>query len=372
MVGQEPLKLLILVRFQAWQQSSLVSKDLEGSVCYYVIMIVKEATFLDFDKKGKLNKFYSWIPNLYLSPQMGDIEIKLEDDFYICSKQKHKFYRGIINDHIKNNFNVVNIRSVILFFKYPKNYKYYFLAEDKVRRFLSAVKIFYGKNSDSLLGLSISDNQREKYYKFDNYSSYSDRHREIITDVHIRRNFIEIKDKKELNQIKLIYKNLGVVDSENFHKYSPLHNSIKFFEHSYDERWTVLKTMLLFISLESILSEKTEVAYKIASRASYLLYPKDPSNRIKIFNFLRKAYTIRSSFAHGGNFEREIRKIEERMKKDKSVEYYGFHDDFIKDLENIVTGCLKRILLNRELTIIFSLENNQEKVSEYLDKLVIG
>lgn len=335
-------------------------------------MTIKEVDYVDYDNRKNLNKFYSWIPNLYLSPDMGDIQIKLEEDFYICSKQKHKFYVNIISDYVKNNFNTVNINSAILFFKYPKNNKYYFIGEGKVKRFLCAVKIFYSKNCDSLLSLSISDNQKHKYYKIDNYSNYTDRHREVMADVHIKRDFIEIKNRKELNQIKIIYKNLGIVDSENFHKYSPLHNSIKFFEHSYSQRWTVLKTMLLFISLESVLGGKTEITYKIATRASYLLYPKDSNNRIKIFNFLKKAYDIRSSFAHGGNFEKEIKKIENKMVQDKGVKYYGFHDDFIKDLEAIVTGCIKTILLKDELTNIFSLENGQEKISKYLDELVIG
>jgi hypothetical protein len=44
----------------------------------------------------------------------------------------------------------------------------------------------------------------------------------------------------------------------------------------------------------------------------------------------------------------------------------------MKDLENIVTGCIKTILLDKKLTTVFSKENNQEEVSTCLDELVIG
>lgn len=333
---------------------------------------IKELDFLDFKHKDNLNKFYSWVPGLHLSDKIKNRNIKLEDGFFICSQEQHKTYRKIIGDYVKENFNVINISSVILFYKYSKDYRYYFIAQDKVRRFLTSVKIFYNKNVDNILELSVSDNKDDKYFKIDNLSGYSDRQRELITDVYWNRNFIEIKDENDLKQIKKIYNNLGIADIENFHKYSPLHNSVKFYEHSYSERWTLLKTMLLFISLESIFGEKTEIAYKISSRASYLLYPKNSKKRLEVFNFLKKAYGIRSSFAHGGNVEVDIQKIERQMKENKGVDYYGFHHDFVKDLESIVIGCLKNILLDKKLTELFSSTQNNNEISKYLDSLVIG
>ncbi|NCS98858.1 hypothetical protein GW764_01590 [Candidatus Parcubacteria bacterium] len=333
---------------------------------------IKELDFLDLEHKDNLNKFYSWIPGLRLSDKIKDRNIKLEDGFFICSQEQHKTYRKIIGDYVKENFNVVNISSVVLYFKYPKDNRYYFVAQDKVRRFLTSVKIFYNQNVDSILELSVCDNKDEKYFRIDNLSEHSDRQRELITDVYWRRNFIEIENEEYLKKIKKIYNNLGIADVENFNKYSPLHNSIKFYEHSYRERWALLKTMLLFVSLESILGEKTEITYKISSRASYLLYPKNSKKRLEIFNFLKKVYGIRSSFAHGGNVETDIRKIEKQMKENKGVDYYGFHDDFVKDLESIVIGCLKIILLDKKLTELFSSTTNSKKISKFLDELVIG
>ena len=333
---------------------------------------IKKLDFLDFEHKDSLNKFYSWIPGLRLSDKIKDRNIKLEDGFFICSQEKHKTYRKIMGDYVKENFNVVNISSVVLYYKYPQNSKYYYVAQDKVRRFLTSVKIFYNQNVDSILELSICDNKNDNYFKIDNLSEYSDRQRELITDVYVRRNFIEIENEEDLKKIKKIYNNLGVADVENFHKYSPLHNSIKFYEHFYRESWTQLKTMLLFVSLESILGEKTEITYKVSSRASYLLYPKNSKKRIEVFNFIKKAYGIRSSFAHGGNVESDIRKIEKQMKENKGVDYYGFHDNFVKDLESIVIGCLKIILLDRKLTELFSSTTNNKQISKYLDELVIG
>ncbi len=333
---------------------------------------IKELDFLDFEHKKNLNKFYSWIPGLRLSKKIKDRNIKLDDGFFICSQEQHKTYRKIIGDYVKENFNVVNISSVVLFYKYPEDNKYYYITQDKVRRFLTSVKIFYNQNVDSILELSVCDNKDEKYFRVNNLSEHSDRQRELITDVYWRRNFIEIENEEDIKKIKKIYNNLGIADIENFNKYSPLHNSIKFYEHSYRERWTLLKTMLLFVSLESILGEKTEVTYKISSRASYLLYPKNSKKRLEIFNFLKKAYGIRSSFAHGGNVEVDIKKIERQMKENKSIDYYGFHDDFIKDLESIVIGCLKVILLDKKLTKLFSSSKNNKKISKYLDELTIG
>jgi len=237
---------------------------------------------------------------------------------------------------------------------------------------LSSVKIFYAKNCDSILGLSVCDNVKDKFFKIDNYSNYTDRHREIITDVYWRRNFIEISNESELRRIKKIYRNLGVIGTEDFYKYSPLHNSVKFYEHSYNERWTLLKTMLLFVSLESIFGEKTEIAYKISSRASYLLHPNDSKKRLEVFSFLKKAYNIRSSFSHGGNVENDICLIEEQMKKNKNIENYDFHHDFVKDLESVVVGCLKNILLDDKLAKLFSSNKNSKGISEYLDNLVVG
>lgn len=342
---------------------------MDSNFCYDVLMSRKmnKLDFLDFKHKDNLNKFYSWIPGLRLSSKIKDRNIKLENNFFILAQEKHKNYRKIIGDYVKENFNVINISSVILFYKYPKDYRYYYIAQNKVRRFLTSIKIFYNKNVDNILELSACDNRDEKYFKIDNLAGYSDRQRELITDVYWRRNFIEIKDENDLKQIKKIYTNLGIADIENFHKYSPLHNSVKFYEHSYNERWTVLKTMLLFISLESILGEKTEIAYKISSRASYMLYPKNSKKRLEVFNFLKKAYGIRSSFAHGGNVEAGIRKIEKQMKENKGIDYYGFHDD----LESIVIGCLKNILLDKKLTKLFSSTANNNEISKYLDSLVI-
>lgn len=328
---------------------------------------IKEIDYIDLEKRGDRNKFYSWVPGLYLSKNIKDRDIKFDDKLYICSKKGHKTYRGIIEKYTKDNFNLVNLSSIILFYKYSKDEKYYYAGEERVRRFLSAVKIFYNKNSDSLLGLSVCDDKKDGYFKIDNYSTNSYRHRDIITEVHWRRKFIEIKDEDELKQIKIIYKNLGIIDIENFYKYSPLHNSVKFFEHAYNKDWILLKIMLLFISLESILGEKTETTYKISSRASYLLYPNEPNKRIEVFNFLKKAYAVRSNFAHGGDVEKELLKIDRKMQDDNNVEDY----DFVKELQKIVVGCLRVILLDEELTKLFS-SKNKDKISIYLDNLVIG
>lgn len=275
--------------------------------------------------------------------------------------------KKVIHDYVKDNWKLSNLSSVIAVFKYNNSEEKYFSAEDRVRRFQTAVKIFYSKNCNVLLEVSTDG---KNFFGPNDYSKHSIKNEDILQDVYWKRwnDLIKIETANDLKQIKTIYKNLEIAQIEDFWAYSKIHNALKFFEQAYITDWTLLKTILLFISLESIFGDKTEIAYKVAIRCSYFLYPNDKTKRREVFKFIKEGYKIRSLFIHGENVEKETTKIIRRKSEEKR-EHYSFDRSFQKELTDILSESLKKILLDEQLTK--TLTSKESKISEYFDNFVL-
>jgi hypothetical protein len=320
------------------------------------------------DERLQYTKYYSWILGLYLNDGVfNEKKIFLGDGLEITSQTKEKEARKKIKKYINKNFNIGNSNSVILKYIYSGEKNKSFEGERKVNRFITAVKVFYGCECVSMLGLPAI---KKKLLNVHDFSEFPGRE-EVITDVIWRGKKITISSNDEIKDLKKIYKNLGVVNIENDHMYSPLHNSIKFYEHAYDTKWTLLKVTLLFISLESLFNERAEITYKIALRVSKLIYPDNQLKRKEVFEFIKNGYKVRHSFVHGSDPYKDAKKVTSKIESKRELEYYGFHDDFPNELSKIVTDCLKAILLDDELTKIFLSLGADEEKNDFLDNLLL-
>jgi hypothetical protein len=227
---------------------------------------------------------------------------------------------------------------------------------DRVRVFITAIRIFTEKRADALYDFSIKNTKTKEYYlPFDlNAGRY---------DPYEHRNVSVIRTKKDFNAIKRIHKRMIEAKMEKPIHYSKLHNATEFFRHAYEEHWTLLKTTLFFTALESLFSDssKSEVTEKIAVRTAYLLHPNDSKMRKEVYIFIKRGYEIRSLFVHGSNTEAGVNKIMKRFQTEKAIDYYGFSDDFVEDLNQIVCGCLKKCYLHQPFFNFFTKEKYKEQ-----------
>lgn len=310
-------------------------------------------------------KHISYSHNLFFNDELSRKDIKIDDSLWIINGSKEKNGRNFLINFIKQKTRSIRISGSYFLYIYSGKRKNRFEAEDCVRRFLTAVRIYKNKNCDSDIYFSIEDSLKKKYYK-----PY-DLRKDVLG--FYDRNSSTISSRKELNTIKKIYKNLDEVKINDHLHYSKLHNAITFFNHSYDEHWTLLKTTLFFTSLESLFSDsqRSELTYKIALRTSYFLHPKDSEKRKEVFNFIKMGYEIRSYFVHGSNSEERINKLMKKYQIKKKVDWYGFHHHFIEDLQEIVVSCLRKILLDKKYIGFFAYDKKDKEVNDFFDNLVM-
>lgn len=233
--------------------------------------------------------------------------------------------------------------------------------------FITAVRIYKNTPCDTRIHFSIEDTRKNKFYRpFDFF--------DFTSDLFGSNGKSYIDSRKELNIIKKIYEQLKEAKFEKTIYYSKIYNAVKFFNHSYNEKWTLLKTTLAITALESLFSDsdKNEITYKIAIRSAYFIYPNKPKERKETFDFVKYAYNIRSHFVHGSNVEKELTKIEKKLHQKKGGDYYSFHDNFVRDLNDIVTRCLAKALLDKVSFNFFnSTSLSSQDEADFYDKLVL-
>ena len=105
-------------------------------------------------------------------------------------------------------------------------------------------------------------------------------------------------------------------------------------------------------------------------RTSYFLYPEDSAARRELFDLLRVAYDIRSSFVHGSRVDEE--KYTKKLQKMKNNDNYSLWYSLPDELNKVLAGVLLKILINQECLEFFSGNPDSIAETEFYDKLVLG
>lgn len=80
----------------------------------------------------------------------------------------------------------------------------------------------------------------------------------------------------------------------------------QFFNEAFAIRFSG-RYLMLMATMESLLgTDKQEVTFQIASRASWLLHPDDYDKRIEEYKKIKKLYNLRSSIIHGSKYKPEL------------------------------------------------------------------
>jgi hypothetical protein len=304
-----------------------------------------------------VTKTIAYSHNVFFTDELKNKKLKIDGSLTLLNDKAEIQAVSFLKQFVSERRGESNLNGTFFCFVHDiKKRNRAYDAMDRVRVFIAAVRIFTENRADALYDFSIGDIKKKEYFlPFDlnagDYDTYNFRDTSVI------------RTKKDFNVIKTIHKKLIEAKLEKSMHYSKLYNATEFFRHAYDEHWTLLKTTLFFTSLESLFSDssKSEVTEKIAVRTAYLLHPKDSLKRKEVYTFIKRGYEIRSLFVHGSNTEARVNKIMNRFAKEKGIDYYGFHDDFLKDLNSIVCGCLRRCYLHEPYFHFFTNEKYKEQ-----------
>ncbi|HEY0948350.1 MAG TPA: hypothetical protein VGE53_02595 [Candidatus Paceibacterota bacterium] len=302
--------------------------------------------------------------NLFLRGELENKNLKIDNELSVINRTREEEATSFLAGFVRPALRTTTLPGTFFLHKY-KSEKKAFEAEDRVRTFLTAVKIF--KNSWCSSNFSFSIGPRNKFYRPFNLTGRVD-------EIFFSQKNTTLSSMTEFNKIKKIHQRLYSAGFENHLHYSKLCNATVFFNRSYEEAWTLMKTTLAFTAIESLFSDssKSEVTYKVALRTATFLYPKDFLKRREVFNFIKRGYDIRSYFVHGSDVQKRVETLMKKFAEEKG-EAYDFHRNFIQDLEGIVAECLKKILLDEKLFAFFSNEKiSPAEESEFYEKLSLG
>lgn len=120
----------------------------------------------------------------------------------------------------------------------------------------------------------------------------------------------------------------------DFTKNRRLQTAIVRFDFSYDVG-LIYRPIDLMIAFEALyLAEEQELAYKLATRAAYLL-GNTQERRTFVYSALRKAYILRSKLVHGGDIPHEV----------KIAKRYSFEThEFVLEVEDLLRESIKKFM----------------------------
>lgn len=316
----------------------------------------------------EITKTLGYLKSLRFNFGVDKKPIKISEDIFILPFDNK---RDNIN-YLKNNWNinstyVENIESYGTFVLHSlgkkRILKNVWESHDKFSNLSLAVRLISYKKCDNYITLHYDDSLKQVLY----YPTSSSGH-EVYTD----RNDFSYLGKKDVKRLRNLYKKIEdntFPDTIDPDKYSRLNNALRFYNIAYSTDWHLMKVILLFVSLESLFSDKddhSDISYKVRLRSSYLLFPnkKDKEKRQEIFEHLKHGYDIRSKFLHGDNVEKEILK---KQKKHKIGEFM-YLTDYLPILNKIVSDILSKVLEDNESLKFFSKNKNESDE----DKLFFG
>lgn len=139
-------------------------------------------------------------------------------------------------------------------------------------------------------------------------------------------------------------------------KYNRVLNAFIFFQLGYLAHYSKLRVVPFVTALESLFNtSEQEVGYSLRIRCSAFL-GNDQEEKEILIKKLKAIYNLRSSAVHGSMLPKEI------------LRDPNYGNRLLIDLEEICRLCLQKIF-DQKLLPIFS--QNNEKVSQYLDALVV-
>lgn len=237
-----------------------------------------------------------------------------------------------------------------------------FEASEAFDNFCVAIRILTGMRCETKVFLPVDGTTVYKPFVFD--------FRDFIND---HRFTSKIDTKRDIEKVSQIYKRIRELELGRHHdNVGPrIKNAIRIFQASYHEHWYLLNITLLLVVLESLFtdSSKSEVSYKIALRTAFLLYPESPIDRKRVFNLIKVAYDIRSSFVHGTHSDEKkaATKLAAVGLTDVSISYA-----LPQIICETVSQTLKTIILDDKLYQFFSSKQKENVEATFFEDLVLS
>jgi len=321
----------------------------------------------DLLPNSKINKSIGLLENFYIDKWKG-LELPFTKNIVFIKKDSNRadlnYLKKIIKDKAilspKGTFVCYDLKTV-------KKIANYWELFDRLVTLSIAISILTKKACVYRAHIDYNESGKKIIY-------YSPKYTDDPYFPHFSENDFAKFDTKELSCLKKIFEHLDKLNLwESSGQFNRLKNGINFYHNALNRKAFLLRLIDFFVVLESLFSDssdKSEIAYKICLRTSYIVCSKE-SNRIQrkdVFDLLSVGYLLRSSYLHGGDVERLI-------KKKKGISSYTFFDDYLPKLRTIVEKVLENIIMDDNTYRLFSAKNTEahnREMKEFFDNLVLG
>lgn len=243
--------------------------------------------------------------------------------------------------------------------------KWVFESFYKFENFCTAVRLVTGKRCNRIGEMSFDDSRIPVHF----YEPFVLNEDSYIS--HRQWSQVDLEVLKRISNVYRIIEHNTVPDAHHEKNYSRLNNALRFYNIAYDTHFELMKTVLLFIVLESLFSDRkdlSDISYKVRLRAAYICFPEadNKKEREDVFEKIKHGYDIRSRLVHGDNVEREIRK---KSKDDVLGE--GGLTSYLPLLLDIVNKVFLHILENKENLEFFSKAQDPTADKKFFNDLVL-
>jgi len=319
--------------------------------------------FKDVFSSDKINKSIGLIQNAKVEYE-GD-KLSVSDSMVFVTNASNRNDVEVLQNYLKERNRQIPAGTFVFYdLKKARSLKNHWEIFDKIQNLANAIRILTHKDCNYSIHMQYNDSgDKTLYYK----PIY-------IVDPLDPRFFgqdVAIVKKQEIELLKKIFIAIDKLNPQNQKGFNRLKNALNFYEKACDERSHLQQLINFFVVLESLFSdsEKSEIAYKIRLRTSYVTCSsRGLAKRKEVFNLIKLGYDIRSYLLHGSDVENFI----QRKVKQNS---YSFFLDYLPKLRKIVDYTLEKILLNKKMYMLFSdnkLLRNDKSLKEFLDYLVLN
>lgn len=256
---------------------------------------------------------------------------------------------------------------VLNHFKAPRKENWGFELEERSHVLSLAIRILTSGKCFRKASFKYSDNTKLPLY-----------YRPFVDNDSLRSGFLGkeasvISSEEDFQKLQTLYSAIFKLKVFKYDdSFSKLLNAVRFYDRSHDANWFLQKIVHTFVALESLFTDqsKSEITYKVSVRTAFLLHPENSSSRNEVFDLLRIAYDVRSSFLHGSKIDEA--RLTKRLQELKKNDQYSLWYDLPADLNNILSQVLGKILLSSDSLSFFSSDPNPKKESEFYNQLVLG
>lgn len=225
-----------------------------------------------------------------------------EQNLYIIS--------GIKSDLSKINFDKVQI---VEFENFPftKDERFYNLKKDIDNEFLfdySKRFIIYSEEENPINITTKTFNFLRIIFPSSLITEYFIDYKKIVDEVKIIDIYKTTSRNEDSDLLEFENKNVEKINNfikeyfSKFYKIKYLENAIKNYIGAFDAQHKHFKFLSLCICLECLITETTELLYRI-SRGASIITGTTPDTSLIIFNNIKEIYKLRSKIVHGSNFD---------------------------------------------------------------------